>query len=153
MPIVAFSRWVYFEIKHLVHVWFTNRSHLVINLICWVSIHLAYSPFLYIPNTFAPLGASGGVTYLNSSCDQFLEFFGYSNNYLSGIFQILFNMMTFVSIMKLRKQILNQEMRAHNRQELKLFLQCAVDSLIYNLAIGFISGVYIQATTQCGYRS
>lgn len=146
MPLVAFSRWIYFEKRHLVDVLFTKRSHLIINVVLWGFFHLVCLPYLFLPDAFAPLGDAGAVTFLNNSYSKFSENLTHSQNYLSVVLQIICNIMTSVSIIKLRKQVMTPELRAINNREIKLFIQCAVDSLIYTFAVSLtIAAIYSQS--------
>lgn len=114
---------------------FGGRRHTVICVSIWVFVVALVSPFLYYPNAFILIPNSGLYSYSNSTYSYALQTFDEVTNVLAVVLQVLFNTMSSVWIMKLRKQVLTPELQAKNRQELKLFALCLIDSSVYCMLI------------------
>jgi hypothetical protein len=61
-------------------------------------------------------------------------YFNQINNDGSLLFQLIFNILAFISIMQMRHQITNKNLH-QNKREIKLYIQCIIDSTVYGVLI------------------
>jgi len=89
-----------------------------------------YAPLLFGYEIF---DATPDATYpyQNTTYATVIKYFDPGVTISSLALQVAFNVATFYSILSLRKAIVSPEIKKKQRQEIKLFVQCAIDSLIF----------------------
>lgn len=127
--LVAFSRWIYFAVQHKSDILFSRRRMFGIYVFVYIAIIIILSPFLFDPGAMIPL-RYGGYAYTNSIYSSFLLYFDEIVEFGSCTLQILFNIISFAWIMKIKNQM-TPELRTVHMQEVRLFVQCVVDSLVF----------------------
>lgn len=134
MVLVAFSRWAFFSKNNAAKKFSSNRNLSILCVGIYIFMHIFYSPFLWYKGAITRLSADDGAyAYTNTSVSRVFQVWDDSCNYILVILQIFFNALSFGIVIKMRKEILTPELRAINTQEIKLLIQCGVDSFVFSL--------------------
>jgi hypothetical protein len=144
MTIIAFSRWAHFSKMQFLKRILSKRNIIIICVFVWVSIHIFYSPFLYSPGAPIPLGNdTGAYMYMNATVSQVIWYFDQIESLVAIFFQILFHTLAIGCVIRMRKQVLTPELRNMSVQEIKLLVQCAIDSLVFIILFSLFNIVQI----------
>lgn len=138
LVLVAFSRWTQFVKPEKVQVWFNNRRLAGIVILVWLFEHAYYAQFFFHDHLMHTVGDTGWYGfYRNTSLSDFMANFDIAHNYIAAIFQVVCTALTFRWILKIRKQTssMSPDTRRSHKQEVNLFIQCAIDCSVYVILI------------------